>query len=162
MKRSGLIAAIIVTAIMVTAAGSAWSFHGGDSGEGGPFKKLLTGHMGRLLVLKSKLDITDEQREKIKGIVKSRKGEIAPVVKDLMEKRYRLRKAVLDEPANEAEIRAAAKSLSGSIGDAAVVAAKVIADARPVLSPKQRKLLREFRSDMRAGTMEWLNDLTGK
>ena len=70
-----------------------------------------------------------------------------------------LREAVLKEPADEKAIRSAAKDLSKSIGDASVLASRVIAEARPVLTAEQVKLIRNFRTEVDKATLDWLNQL---
>ncbi len=97
---------------------------GDDMPEARPLRMLVSGQFGRLLTLRSELGITTEQREQIRGIVKSHRQELAAVLKPVAEKRRTLRDATLAENPSEATIHAAADELGKAIGDAAVVGAK--------------------------------------
>lgn len=161
--RTKRIAAIAVIVAIVAAAGSAWAFHGGFSRVCGldksPVKRLIVGHIGRLLVLKSQLNITEDQKKKIGEIIKSHTDEIVPVAKAALEKRRNLREAVLKEPVDEKAIRAAAQDLTKSIADASILAAKVIAEARPVLTKRQWDVLHEAGDGFHKATVDWLDQL---
>jgi Spy/CpxP family protein refolding chaperone len=106
--------------------------------------RLITGHIGRFLVLRSELSVTPEQKTKIREAVESRKDRIGPVVKSLKDKRRALRDAVRAETPDEAAIRAAADQLGKAIADAAVLASQVVADARKVMTDEQRSRIEQF------------------
>ncbi len=157
----------IVCSLLLTASLAAWGVESGAFFTGkGPFdgslKRLVIGQVGRILVLKSQLDVTDEQKQKTAGIIKSHMDQIIPVAKNVVTKRRALREAVMNEKPNEKEIRAAAEALGESLGDASVLASKIVAEARPVFTPRQVKLLKEFRISLDNATTDWLNQLGRK
>jgi len=164
-KRIALIG--IVCSLLLMASLAAWGVESGAFSAGkGPFdgslKRLIVGQVGRVLVLKSQLDVTDEQKEKTAGIIKSRLDEIIPVAKNVVEKRRALRQAVMKEEPNEKEIRAAAEALGKSLGDASVLTSKIVAEARPIFTPHQVKLVQDFRISLDNATTDWLNQLGKK
>jgi Spy/CpxP family protein refolding chaperone len=161
-KRVIAIAAIVVAFGTVSVA--AWGVHsgvlfGGDGPFGGKIKHLVSGHIGRLLVLRSQLDITREQKQKIGWILKGRVKDIAPIARTLVEKRAALRQQVMKESPDEKAIRSAVKGLADSIGDAAVLASKIVSEVRPVLTPNQVKLVEKFRADSNKAVLDWINKL---
>jgi Spy/CpxP family protein refolding chaperone len=159
-KKRVVIAITVVFVISVAAAATA--FHGCGFEKfpfHGPMKRLITGKIGRMLVLKSELNITDEQKEKIVEVVKARKGELIPGVKTVMVKKRALREAVLADSPNEKAIRTAAADLGKSIGDVAVLASKVVGEARPILTEKQIKRLERFRKDGDKALDQWLTEM---
>ncbi len=167
MNGKRILVVCVLTAFVATASVTAWGLHSGIPGIvaksgclfNSPVKRLVAGHVGRLLVLRSDLDITDEQKEKVSALVKSRLDEIVPIAKTVIDKRRALREAVLKEPVDEKAIRSAALDLTKSIGDASVLASRVIAEARPVLTAKQVKLIRDFKTEVDKATLDWLNQL---
>jgi Spy/CpxP family protein refolding chaperone len=124
-----------------------------------PLARLIVGNIGRFLVLKSELNITPEQRSKIAATVKSHRDEIRPVAKHLLEKRKALGEAVLATPKNEEAIRKAANDLSKAIGDASVLASKVIAEARTALTPEQIDRIHKFRMEKDKAAMAWVDKI---
>ncbi|MCX5659168.1 MAG: Spy/CpxP family protein refolding chaperone [Planctomycetota bacterium] len=115
--------------------------------EGRPLHRFIVGQVGRLMVLKSDMNVTDEQRAKIRAIVESHKGQIAPAAKDLATRGRALREAVIADKTDERAIRAAAGEMGRSIGEAAVLAAAIRAEVRPLLTDEQRKALDAFRAE---------------
>jgi Spy/CpxP family protein refolding chaperone len=125
-----------------------------------PFGRLICGHIGRWMVLRSELNVTDEQKDKIKATIKPRKPEIAKAAKGVWEKRTALVDAVLADQPNEEAIRHAADDLGKAIGDAAVLASKVAGDVRPVLTTEQREKLQKFREDCHVATDKFFQQAT--
>ena len=125
----------------------------------GPLRNFISGQIGRLITLRSELDLSDDQKSQIKAIVVKHREEIVGVVKPLIEKRRAMHEAMLSKDGtDEAAIRAAADSLAKPIGDAAVLGAKIRAEARGVLTPDQLKKVSEFRTQLDAG----IDDLIAK
>jgi len=124
-----------------------------------PVARLIAGNIGRFLIMRSELNVTPEQRSKIAATVKSHQAEIRPVAKDILEKRTALREAVLATPNNEEAIRKAANDLGTAIGDAAVLASKAIAEARPALTPEQIERIRNFRMENDKAAMAWVDKI---
>ncbi len=166
MTKKLIVAACVLTLITAGASLTAWGLQGKglDLGCGlfdCPGMGHFAGKLGRFLVLRSQLDITDNQKEKISVIVKGRMGEIVPVAKVVLAKRKALREEVLKKTPDEKAIRAAAGGLAESIGNAAVLASGIIGDVRPVLTPDQVKLILDFKTDSHKATVDWL-DRRGK
>jgi Spy/CpxP family protein refolding chaperone len=123
-----------------------------------PVRMLASGQFGRLLALRSELELTEQQRGEIREIVKSHRQEIVTVFKPLAEKRRALRDVTISEHADEAAIRAAAADLGKAIGDAAVVGSKVKAEVYKVLTPKQRQQVKDFRGQSEAAVDKFLDE----
>ena len=124
-----------------------------------PLAKLITGNIGRFLVLRSELAITADQKKKIVEIVKSRRHEIRPVAKMILEKRRALQEAVVNKPGDETAIRGAATEMGKAIGDAAVLASKIIAQVKPELTSQQIERIGKFRADVQKATDDWLDQM---
>lgn len=112
-----------------------------------PFRMFMQGQLGRLMTLRSELDVSDDQREAIKKIVIGHRSEIVTVAKPIVDKRRELRDAVLAKDSSESAIRAAANELGKSIGDAAVLAAKVKGEVAKVITPDQMHKIESFRQE---------------
>jgi Spy/CpxP family protein refolding chaperone len=118
---------------------------GRGHGEGGPLRALMSGQVGRLLTLRSELDLTTEQKESIHKIVESHRQEIRDVIKPVVEKRRALRDATIATTPDEKAIRAAASDLGNALGNAAVLGSKIKAEVVTVLTPEQKQKVDEFR-----------------
>ena len=129
-------------------------------GENGPLGRLIVGQIGRLLTLRSELNLTADQRQQIRDIVQSHRTEIAAVVKPLVEKRRALRTATNASPVDETAIRAASADLTQSIGDAAVLAAKIKLEVRKVMTPRQEQQIDAFRQQSDAAVDEFVQELS--
>ena len=110
-----------------------------------PLQLLISGQIGRLLTLRSELNISADQREQIKQILQFRSFGDCRCLAPVVEKCRVLRDAVAADTSDEQAIRAAANNLASSIGDAAVLTAKVRAEVAKVLTPDQRAKIAEFR-----------------
>jgi Spy/CpxP family protein refolding chaperone len=155
---AALVLGITVTC-MLTGAGAAVGGDGGNELCMPPIARLIAGNIGRLLVLRSELNLTTEQRAKAFGLLKTHSSDIRPLAKKVVEKRRNLREAVLNNPADEASIRKAADELGKAVGDAAVLASKVLAEGKGVLTPAQVDRIREFRLSTDKATDEWVEHI---
>jgi Spy/CpxP family protein refolding chaperone len=144
--RKRTIASLCLVGLAVCALGAAAAprMMAGD-GEARPLRMFIQGQLGRLMTLRSELDVTSEQRGAIKKIVQSHRPEIVTVAKPIVEQRRALRDATLAKETNEAAIRAAANDLGKAIGDAAVLASKVKDEVGHVLTPEQMHKVEAFR-----------------
>lgn len=120
-----------------------------------PIAKLIMGNVGRLLVLRSELNITDSQRSQMKGVIRSNKDAIRPAVRTLLEKRQAFVETVMDKPGDEPAIRATGAELGKAIGDTGVVASKVLKEVRATLTEKQQELIKKFRKSLHESALEW-------
>ncbi len=124
-----------------------------------PIAKLITGTVGRLLVLKSELGVTDSQKTQIKAIMKKHRAEMAPAVRSVVEKRRKLQESVMADSPDQASIRTAAAELGKSIGETAVAASKVVGEARKVLTKEQIDRLGKFKGDTDSAVDRWLGEM---
>jgi Spy/CpxP family protein refolding chaperone len=152
----GLISWTVVSWAAETAPESSGSGSLGMPGIG----RLISGNIGRFLVLRSELKLTPAQRYQIASVVKSHRQEIAPVAKAVIEKKRALREAVLlIKPGDDKAIRLAANELGKAIGDAAVVASKVIGDAKGALTQEQLERIQQFRTSCKKAETAWVEGL---
>jgi Spy/CpxP family protein refolding chaperone len=133
--------------IGIAATPNAGSGAGRWPGADTPLGRMIAGNLGRLLVLRSELNLSAEQRSQVRDLLVQHRREIASTVQAVRAKRLVLRDAVLTETADEAAIRAAAAELGEQIGDAAVKAAKLKARLAPILTDEQRTLIGQFLAD---------------
>lgn len=124
-----------------------------------PLGKLIMGNIGRLLVLRSELNITGDQRKQIAAHLKNHKNEIRPIAKDVFEKRVALRETVLNKPGDEQAIMAAAKDLGTAIGKAAVLASTIVAEIKPVLTPDQQERIKNFKIGTDQAVSQWIDQI---
>lgn len=148
-----------MAAVPSTAAETVKEDEGAQLAGRPPLARLIMGNIGRFLVLRSELNISAEQRKKIAAEIKSHKDEIRPVAKEIFEKRMALRDAVLNKAGDRQAIMAAANDLGKAIGDAAVLASKVIAKVKPVLTFEQQERIKNFRMANDKATSEWISQI---
>ena len=165
MRKRTLLIGLLVVGML--AGGIAWAAEG-DGAKGPlhgrfantPLGQLITGQIGRLLVLKSQMNVTPEQRDQVKAILVQHKPEIVAVIKDIVAKKRAVHQQVLADKVDEQAIHTATSDLGKSIGDAAVLAAKIRGEISPLLNDQQKKLLQQFRVDSEAAVDQWLNDIS--
>ena len=122
-----------------------------------PLGRVVTGCIGRLLVLRSEMNVTADQKAKIRDVLVSRRPQIAQTVKTLHEKRVMLRNAVLSGKSDEAQIRAAADDLGKAISEAAVKASKLRNEIAPILTEEQQHLIGKFLVENDAAITKFLD-----
>lgn len=127
--------------------GAAKVASGGVGGGCGALRAFFQGRGQRLGRLRSELNLTDAQRAKVREILMAHRSEIASVAGPIVTRGRALRDATNAKVLDEGKIRAAAGELSSAMGDAAVLAAKIKAEVRPVLTDGQAERLAAFRSD---------------
>ena len=130
--------------------------------KGRPILNFIRKHFQRSWELRSKLDLSEDQKTRIRQTVAGHKTEIVGMVKEVSEKRQALRDAVLAETPDEASIRAAADELGKAIGDAAVKASKIAGEVRKDLTPEQMEKIRKFRENQRAEFEKALDKALGE
>ena len=111
---------------------------GMGQGPGGP-----DGMMG---VIMQKLDLTDEQREKIETIIDENHAKASAARRAVEKARRGLEEAAASD-ANEAAIRKAATALGNALGDEAVLKARTMKEIKAVLTPEQIKKLDEIKAE---------------
>ncbi len=126
---------------------------------GGPFKMLLSGQIGRLLMLRSELNLTADQRTQIRTILQSHRAEIAKAVAPLVADRRALRDLTTADTTDEKAIRAASTKLADDIGDAAILAAKVKGEVRKIITPDQLQKIQDFRKQSDGAVDRFIEDM---
>jgi Spy/CpxP family protein refolding chaperone len=121
-----------------------------------PLGRLISGNVGRLLVLRSELNLSDAQRDQIRTVLVNHKAQLAGTVKSVHDKRVALRNAVLGGKADETQIRAAADDLGKTIAEAAVKASKLRAELAPILTEEQRQQIGQFLASSDAAVDKFL------
>jgi Spy/CpxP family protein refolding chaperone len=157
-----LVPVLGLSATAIWAAESTAPASGRPGYVGGAIRRFVVGQLGRFAALRSDLNISDEQRTQIRGLVQEHRAEIAPVAQKIVEKRRALRTAVLADKPDETAIRAAADDLGKAIGDAAVLASKVAGEVKPVLTQEQRDRIGKFRGEHDAATDAFLQKMLGE
>ena len=128
IRKNGALFAGFCIAMLVAASVQAQPPFGGPGGRGpghhgpghgppfmagphahSPISKLIQGRIGRMLVLKSELDITFEQKRKMFGKVIQHKKEILSAAQQIHNSVGKLKKATHADNAEEAAIRASSK-----------------------------------------------------
>ena len=114
---------------------------GGPGGPGGPI-----GALGPLMA--AHLNLTDAQKDQLKGIVDSHRDELKGLGDLAMKARQALQAAVTADALNEGLIRARAAELATIESDLAVAHARIHADVFRILTPEQQAQAREAQSQM--------------
>jgi Spy/CpxP family protein refolding chaperone len=127
-----------------------------------PLGKHVIGTIGRLLVLRSELDVTAEQRERIRATVLEHRPEIAEVAQGMLKKWAALGDTVLAEEIDEKAIRAAAAEFGETLGDAAIARAKMIREVRGEFSRGQIDALKAFRAEQLRSVERLLEQVAAK
>lgn len=141
MGKIGLAVALVVTAVggVASAAGEDGPVaHGRRWGRMMRNSDLVREHAEKIRALAGELNLTDEQKAEIYGILKSHKDEISAAVKAVAGKRSALVEKVTADNLDETAIRKAADDLGEAIADASVLRAELRADIRQVLTEEQR------------------------
>ncbi|MGE5610740.1 MAG: Spy/CpxP family protein refolding chaperone [Bacillota bacterium] len=159
MLRGKILGGILSAGLLLAGAGwaSADCCDGGMHGmhqqfhRGGPMgPRHEERHPDRgMMGLRSRLNLTDEQRTKIRDIVQSSRDQMQKTVREMMDKRLALQNQVRSDKPDEKAIRSAADELAKAIGDRAVLQSKIHSQIRGVLTDDQRKTLEEFRQEHR-------------
>jgi Spy/CpxP family protein refolding chaperone len=161
-KTTGLImmwALVLSVAAVSSALADSGKEDGGPRFSNSPFGRMVIGNIGRLLVLRSELNVTDEQRKNIAAEIKSHKNDFGPLAKDIFARRQALREAVLNKPGDEKAIMAAANDLGKAIGNAAILASKVAAKVKPMLTEDQQERLKNFKTGSDSAINSWIDQI---
>ena len=151
-NRNKLFAPSAIAAIALLMSGALWAQPRGGAGRFGPpaagpgpplAARLLAGPVG------DRLELSDEQREQIRGVLGAHREANAPWHQDLRNLSAELEKAVEAEPLDEEAVRALARQVADIRVELAVSRARVAREVREVLTPDQRETLGEMRSQMK-------------
>ena len=152
-----IVGSVVLSVLLVgaLAVGMAWAadepaFAAGEGPLGlrGLIRDTLKQIGERLRGLRAELNLTQEQKVEVGKVLKGYRDEIVKTVKGVHEGRDAVRKAVRNERIDERAIRRAVRDLSDTLGDAAVLHAKVRRDIRAVLTDDQRKVADDVAADI--------------
>lgn len=115
-----------------------------------PILNFIQRHFHRAWELRSKLNLTEDQKTRIRESFADRKAEIIDTFKEVSEKRRALREAVLAEMPSEESIRAAAENLGKAVADAAVKVSQMTQEVRKNLTSEQLEQIRKFKEKQQA------------
>ena len=93
-----------------------------------------------------RLGLSDDQKEQIRGVLKTHAGEIEAQMRAAQSGHKALREAMSVQPLDEAKIRQHALALGEVRADAAVLRARIRTEIWPILTPDQQDKAREMRS----------------
>ncbi len=133
------------------ALGVAQAIAGGDS-EGGPGPRWGMhgggfGGMGSMRGMMRDLDLTDEQRTRLRSIATTGWEQSAARRTELDSLRKQIETTVIANGFNEAEVRGLIEARSSLLTDAMVDVVRTMAEMRSVLTPEQQKQFDERRSE---------------
>lgn len=124
-----------------------------------PLGKTIAGCFGRVITLRSDLNVTAEQRQKIRDVVMSHRSEIAATAKSVRDQRVALRDLVRSDQADTAQIRAAADALGQAVSNAAVKAVALRGEIAPLLNDDQRATIDKFLTENDAAINAFLDSV---
>ena len=140
----GLAAGVYVSAQNTDGAGGpSTERRGGPGGFRGP-----GGPMGALGTVLAHLDLTDAQKDQLKGIMDSHRDELTGLGDRAMKARQTLQTAVVADAVDEGLIRTRAADLATIESDLAVAHARIHADVFRILTPEQQAQAREAQAQM--------------
>jgi|SRR5215472_12011279 len=99
--------------------------------------------------MSQELNLTDDQKSRIKDVLRSHADEIKAQMQASSTARRSLHDAVMAHPADENAIRAAAAQLGQAQGDGAVLFARVRGEIDPILTDDQKAKMQAFRDRVR-------------
>ncbi len=172
MRKTLWCASLIVTGVAAGAGALHATAQPGGQGHTPPFG--LHGPRGRsgqcevagafhalMQQMHSELDLTEAQREAVHEVFRARRGELATAIRPVLQAKRAIVDAVHADAPDETAIRAAADSLGRSVGDAAVVIARVKGEVfqAAALTPEQTRKLGEIRTRVDASMGRMLDML---
>jgi periplasmic protein CpxP/Spy len=125
---------------------------GGSMGRGGPGRWLGAGPggpLGMFRMLGRRLNLTDTQRDQLRGIADAHKDEWKALADRARAAHEALMGAVTADGVDEALIRAKAADVAAVQADIAVASAYVHAEAWQILTPEQQAQARQFKAEAR-------------
>jgi protein CpxP len=102
------------------------------------------------------IELSDTQREQIRSIMESHRGEFDTTGTKLREAHRAFAQAVEAASVDESAIRAASGGVAAAMADEAILRAKVRADVHATLTPEQLEQLKQRRDELekRRGDMQ--------
>jgi Spy/CpxP family protein refolding chaperone len=150
------VGALGVAALVGMGAGAA-KHHEGGGGHERPGMRFMKDRLGKAGELAKELNLTDDQKKKMKEAAEPYRETMHGQVKKVMESRQALRAAVTADNASETAIRSAATELGKAAGDAAVTGSKIYAAIKPILTAEQLKKVEDFRKENKDAVDQFLD-----
>lgn len=117
---------------------------------------LVFKRLNQMIALREQLNLTSDQKSRFRSLFLAHRQEIADMVEEMATLRQALKNEVLSDVPDETAIRRAASDLGESLGENAVRASRLLAEAKAVLTPEQLALLKEHRASRQEGFNEVL------
>ena len=146
---------LALAATLMLGAGVAWAQprggrFGGPPGDGfGPGRGPGIGPGLLMGPVAHRLELSDEQRQTIRGILEAQRETAQPWHEDMRTLGGALEEAIEAEPFDEEAVRAIARQLADVRVELAVARARTAQEVRAVLTPDQRETLGEMRAQRR-------------
>jgi Spy/CpxP family protein refolding chaperone len=157
------VAAITVAAILAAALPVAAQVHGALRGRR-LVRQATAPEPTPLQVLSdllTRLQLTDEQRQTIKGIISAHKDQLLAVAGAEQATRAALREAIRQGTPDDAGVLAAAGAVARADVQLSLQRAAIFAEVYAVLTDEQRQELSAFAADVKAKLLERLGNLGG-
>jgi len=161
MARRAMIGVGVLGAVALIGLAATWALAQPEQQTWGerPLARLVRANLGRGLALREELNLSDDQRTQLKGIVMAHRQQFKPLAAEILMHKRALRQAVMAEQPDEAAIRSESAALGAAIGDMSVALAGIAAQARTVLTPEQMGLIEDSAAERDAAVDRWLAQL---
>ena len=107
-------------------------------------------HGKKLMYLATQLDLTEEQSDRVRGIIKSHMSQSIDVMWPMVQARRELKQLMHEEQPDENAIRDAATRMGNAITEATVLKSQLHQQIRETLTPEQLEQLKELRHHHRS------------
>ncbi len=104
-----------------------------------------------------RLDLSTEQRDEIRSIVKEQMPTIKPLIKQLMETRQQLAELNKQDSFNEAEVQRLAEQQGATMTQLVIAKQRTLYRIRQVLTEEQQQEVDKIQSRIQARMQHWLN-----
>jgi Spy/CpxP family protein refolding chaperone len=163
MKKRTIVMAGGLACLLALTAGVALAHHRGAGrpgsvdgpGPGGCLAELLE----RRLPLLRELDLDRSQREAVRELLRGHRAEFQTLVERGLDLRHQLQRGILAPEPDQESLRRLGAELGDLAGEAALLAARVAGEIRPLLTPEQaealQRHLKEGLGDGRGGGPRW-------
>jgi protein CpxP len=142
--RSRTVIAAAVVAILAALAGVVHAQGDGPRGRGG------FGRGSRVGFPLAALDLTEAQREQVRGVMQSHREAMQEAGKRLRDAHVAQRNAVETVPVNEGLVRSTSQTLANAQTDMALLQARIHSEVWALLTPEQQQKAKELKAEREA------------
>ncbi len=143
-KKAVVLASVLSACLLTFGAAAgvthAWHRHGGPFGG--------FGFGGRLMGALSDLDLTDDQKTRIKAILGEEGPKIEPLLDQVAQSKKTLFEAIHGRQFDEGAVRSASAAAAGAQTELAVERARTMSRLRALLTPDQQARLETIRQEL--------------